>query len=892
MLQNGEQYADTSMSDLDKSDTDTSSQALRKPKKGAHAQRNMNGSNPGPWTHSTNSYSRKVDQTHSNSSQKTANRTYCLFITLSVGTFVIGVALGIVIGTFAVKGSSENNNSAQSFAFKNSSSSSKAAITPALPYSSTEADPCQCPTTTTETTIKTTTASCPACVCSCPTAKPTMTSAPEHCRKCGKRNPDISTGSETSASPFAPLTLDEMTLALKALEMRGLVSANGNDISQNRAAHMYLMPMEKAQVLRYLDENGLFPGRYAEVRVFRATSSPPDVMEYRVGPLHKTLVNIQVEKLRNDAEIDFNRRPFDFAEVGGLYEVITPHLSAIRKLLQESFDGAYYANGTLPSFATLPSMDTNDRLSAGFLYLRMGGFPTIRMIPLTFIVHHPGTNTSRWHASDFYYASQGPFSSGMEMQEAYNNGTLRKFTLPKGYRQAHYNELNLQLNSSLPPRELSDLPPPRTYEPEGPRYTIKGHRVRWMDWNFEFTSNPVHGPAIYDIRFKNQRIAYEISLQDITLLYSSQSNGAGPPALSDTVYLLGNYNSPRYGLDCPDRGKILYASKFLYRMPDSIIPAACVFEADGQRPYWRLGSRGLADHHLIIRASMNLGNYDYTLEWKFFLDGSLETLLSASGYLYGAVWDPNDINLSGDKFATPFGYRISDYLLGPIHDHNYLFKVDLDILGTNNSFQTLHWRAGSTTEAFQTRVNITTKPSFFYFNNTRYIESEILTRENSFISNPLKPKYWTVVNENERNSWGNKRGYRVIPYSSSAEILQDHVMLNAWDHMKFMLAVTKYKHSELYGSTSWYDLQLPIQPYKGVGRMLDNETVIDEDLVLWISEKFFHAPSSEDLPMTLSVPNGFMLKPYNYFDKTPVFDVPSHYSFQDPYNTEPCYVDL
>lgn len=896
MSETHSKFADTSFSDVDRSDTDTSVDVLRKPQK--HAQTTVNGSSSGPWVNSTDAYSKKLHKTNSQAQRAASKRFYIVLGLLGVGIFIVGVSLGIVIGRFAIKRPTENNNSEQ-FNSNGLQSSVSTTSPSAESLPTTTVQTCLCPTTqkpvtpVPSTVTTTTTTTCPTCTCSCPTSPVTVPTTAAECLKCSTRNPDISTGTESIASPFAPLTVEEMTLTLQALAMNGYVVANGNQLNVNRAAHMYLMPMEKSLVLNYLDNNGVFPGRFAKVHVMRGAVSPPDVMEFKVGPLNETIANIQIEQLRNDGEISFNRRPFDSAEISGLYNAVATHLAQIQNLLQESFDGAYYYNGILPSFSALPSTDKNDRLSAAFLYLRMGGYATIRIIPVTFIMHHPGTNVSQWYASDFYYASQGPFISGKQMQDAYTSGALRKFKLPQAYRDLHRSEFDPQFNMSLPLREFSDLPPPRTYEPKGPRYTIKGQRVRWMDWNFEFSSSPLHGPAIFDVRFKNQRIAYEISLQDVTLIYASQTNGAGPPAMSDTVYLLGSYNSPRLGLDCPDRASVLYASKFMYNLPQSMTRAACIFEADGQRPYWRHGSHGLVDHHLIIRASMNLGNYDYTLEWKFFLDGSLETLLSASGFLYGAFWDPDDPNLSHEKTSTPFGYRISDFQIGPIHDHNYLFKVDLDILGTNNSFQTVHWRRGSTLEAFQSRVNISSKPGFFYFNHTRFIEHEILLNENSFICDPLKPKYWTVVNENENNVWGNKRGYRVIPYSHSAEILQDHTMLEAWGHLKFMLAVTKQNHSEQYGTTSWYDLQYPVEPFRGVGRMLDNQTIRHEDLVLWISEKFLHAPTSEDLPMTLSVPSGFMLKPYNYFDRTPVFDVQSHYStVSDPYEREPCYENI
>lgn len=828
---------------------------------------NSHSPSSGPWTNRTDAYSKKLNRTNSLTKQKVKGRSTCLYAVVCAVVFIVGLTLGIVIGRFGIQHLADDKERTGNAAVSSLTDNQQ------------------------KTTSKTNEGQCV-----CPTLSPneiSMTKSTEECRKCPTRNPVITNGSEFKTSPFASLTVDEINLSLKALEFKGYITENSYSMTANRAAHVYLYPAEKLRVLEYLDSNGMFPGRYAQVNVIRGAQTPPDFMEYKVGPLNESVLNIKIEQIRNDGAIHFNRRPFDVAEHTGIINAAKKNIVAIDSLLRGSFDDASYPESIGIQYALLPSLNENDRKSTVFLFLRMGGYLTIRILPVTCIVHHPGNDVSQWFASDFYYASQGPFSSWNEMQQAYSDGSLRKVVFPKSFRKEHTHEFDLRNNASLPERDLSNLPPPRTYEPEGPRYTIKGQRVSWMGWEFEFSSSPMHGPAIFDVKFKSKRIAYEISLQDVTLIYSSQTNGAGPPALSDTIFLLGSYNTPRFGLDCPERSSILKASKYFFgNLHDQ--KAACVFEADGQRPLWRYESRGLSDHHLIIRASMNLGNYDYSLEWKFFLDGSLETLLTASGYLYGAFWDPEDSNLKGsDKSFTPFGYRISDYQIGPIHNHNYVFKVDLDILGLKNSFQTISWRGGTTLEAFQTRGNITEKPGYFYFNNTRYLAPEILQNENSFSVNPFKPKYYTIVNENERNYWGNLRGYRVIPYSKSSEVLEDHVMLNPWEDLKFNLAVTKHNDKEQYGTTSWYDLTHPVQAFKGVGRMLNNETVQHEDLVIWVSEKFLHAPSAEDLPMTLSVPSGFMLKPYNYFDRTPVFDVQSHFSsYRSPYVINQCYENL
>ena len=167
--------------------------------------------------------------------------------------------------------------------------------------------------------------------------------------------------------------------------------------------------------------------------------------------------------------------------------------------------------------------------------------------------------------------------------------------------------------------------------------------MSWMDWQCEFSVHPIKGPALYNVKFKGQRIAYEISLQDITLVYASSTTGAGvdPPVISDQEFSLGaSIRDSRSGFGCPERASYLNTYVYFFRANEKQV--ACVFEADAQRPLWRHGSMGLLDHHLVIRSPMNLGNYDYTLEFIFYLDGKFQTIMASSGTLYGAFWDVED----------------------------------------------------------------------------------------------------------------------------------------------------------------------------------------------------------------------------------------------------------
>ncbi|KAH3873521.1 hypothetical protein DPMN_036758 [Dreissena polymorpha] len=505
---------------------------------------------------------------------------------------------------------------------------------------------------------------------------------------------------------------------------------------------------------------------------------PPDVIEYKVGPLN-ALTNMVAEQLIKDGVININRRPNDEMENYELFKFIniTLHVPGLDSLLRESFDSASFGNNISVMFYQLPTVNANERISHMNLYLQIDdegeGDASLRLLPISCFVHHAGTNVANWKASDWYYASQGPFYSSEDLNDAYGLGTLRMVRYPKGYIKQHTNEFNVRKDDTMPERDFSNIPPPRTYTEHGKRYKINGYKITYLGWQFEFSLHPVRGPVIYDIRFKEHRIAYEISLQDITLLYHPGSNGYGPLTLTDTAFLLGTGSrEPRPGLDCPKWGNILDVNGTFQWYHVGPWAGVCVFEADGQRALWRHRARGMVDYFLVVRTILTLGNYDYVVEWEFHVDGRIETMLTASGYLFGS-WDDGLYN------SSMFGFRIGDFLLGPIHDHTYSFKVDIDVLGIQNSFQTLTWEAGDINAAFQSddRRTFSGNNNMFYFNQTRFIRDTIYQNETSVVWNPHQPKYYMVVNERERNKWGSLRGYRIVPYSTEQEILKDHPLL-------------------------------------------------------------------------------------------------------------------
>ncbi|KAK3095252.1 hypothetical protein FSP39_012188 [Pinctada imbricata] len=645
-------------------------------------------------------------------------------------------------------------------------------------------------------------------------------------------------------SVFAPLSVEEHQIVKERVLLEGLIRRN-NSIYRPDDYLLYDLIYDihvhypnKTRILEHLDNGGKFPGRFAMVYLYQGSLQKPAFTEYVVGPLERDLSKINVVLHRRLTGPTFNKRPKIPRETVFISKLARKEFKVLDPLLKVSVDGLVYGyNETLDmalreTYAILNTNVPYKRASRAYLTLT-NHLDTLDMIPVTAIVHHDTLNASEWSMDNFYYYGQGPFSNASHLMESFRKGILRVVKFPEGYVKEISKKREYLQNKTEPLRQKANLRPSITYAPESPRYTIKGHIVEWMGWSFELSANSFRGPSIFNVKFKNKRILYEHSLNELNLLYSSSTVGGGFSniVMSDIAYKLGNRMSFIRGVDCPEYASIVNASTWI-RSRGRIRPTFCVFEVDGQRALWRHSgayySAGLRDHFLAVRAPANLGNYDYTLEFEFHMDGKMGTYVTSSGIVYGSFW------YEGGDFGsnTPFGYRVAERAIGSVHDHTFAFKVDFDLIDTQNSFEFIDWKSGSMEQAIRSQQNSPKNIPEYDFNSTRYVEYRPLTKEQGFHVT-TNPTFWTIVNNKHRNKWGNKRGYSISHTSQEyIDVLpSDHPALKALPQLKYSCAITKRKDEEPYASYSNYDLSSLNYPLENLDTYMDNENVEDTDIV-------------------------------------------------------------
>ena len=249
-------------------------------------------------------------------------------------------------------------------------------------------------------------------------------------------------------------------------------------------------------------------------------------------------------------------------------------------------------------------------------------------------------------------------------------------------------------------------------------------------------------------------------------------------------------------------------------------------------------------------------NYDCNHDFVFHQNGAIEIKTILTGVL---LMDPYH-HYNRNKY----GYEIISNTLGGFHDHFMLFQLDLDILGTKNSFKTID----VVTEKFG-------NPWEAYPGTKKYLEeNKRATELNATIKyNFDQSKYYVLYNEKEHDKYGNAPGYRILPVHEIKEAYpDDHTGAKATEWSKYQLSISKHKETACYGSCMFYyfpQYRTSLCPFD---KMIKNdERIVNEDLVAWVLVGAVHITGSENFPLTPTIENQatLFIKPFNYIDEDP-----------------------
>ena len=423
-----------------------------------------------------------------------------------------------------------------------------------------------------------------------------------------------------------------------------------------------------------------------------------------------------------------------------------------------------------------------------------------------------------------------------------------------------------------PPQYRAPLKPVLNLSPEGRNFQIeRGWLIRWQGWSFQLRIERQIGPVISLVKLRQNGIdrlmAYQLSLSEMFVPYMDTD-----PTWSFRTFMdAGEYgigylaSSLAAGKDCPlqsafitvgipgDRGTLFAVKR-----------AVCVFERATGDPLWRhrdpatkrIASR--PDIELVVRMITTVGNYDYALDWVFRLDGSIKARVGALGYL--AVKTVTDVKPESPVLGgeTSYGTLVAPGVLGVYHDHQFSFRLDLDVDGQANSLVREEIVPKRLPETAQRRSIWT-------------LRSTTIAREGP-VREGKRPTMWRVINPNRVTSRGYYPGIQILPGQQAPSVLSpDDPAQGRAAFSAEKMWVSRYKPDERRAAG---DFANQSEPGQGLPEFVgDGESVENKDLVIWYSAGFHHVTRTEDWPIMPGMWLEFTLRPFNMLDKNPAADL-------------------
>ena len=630
--------------------------------------------------------------------------------------------------------------------------------------------------------------------------------------------------------PFTELTREEVQNVVHFLldhKDLALVSLNEAKINSNFIHTIELQLPPKQSVLKYLDGLDQAPPRRAKVYLFRGNVTPPVVEEYLVGDLPKLTFARLANVTSRKTQIPYNIRPFSRFEFYGIYQyVLTAVDKLANKLLVESYGASVYkCHDKCLRFSMTPVSSAflrKGERKSWFWFTYDLEFFTLNPLDFQVLVDMTDTDPQKWQLQKVWYASR-LYESLPELMRLYEQGNINKtrVTMPSVAQK--------QLRSSLylrgTPFPKEDLQKPRQFEPSGPRYTIDGNEIRYMNWKLNYRMSPTVGLQLFNIKYKSERIVYELSLQEIIVLYAGHSPAASMLYFADSAGLFGTRTRGMVpGVDCPHHAT--FQDVELFTSNESGMQrfenALCIFEDNTQTPlrrhraYSRTGAfyGGLVDVVLVVRFIISIINYDYIFDFKFHNNGAVCAGVASTGYLASNFYTPEE-----DRYAA----RVGETVAAGMHHHLFHFKVDLDVKGVQNQYETWSIEVENKTNEWSPDPN--NRHMQTYIKKTVH-ETEL---EAAYKHRFEEPMYLLFSSNSSRDRYGNRNSYRIILKGMSKQKLAPYNGFeSSMTWARYQMAVTKQRDEEETSSSifAMWDAGDPVVNFQ---KYLDNDdSVLNE----------------------------------------------------------------
>ncbi|RPA74463.1 amine oxidase catalytic domain-containing protein [Ascobolus immersus RN42] len=630
----------------------------------------------------------------------------------------------------------------------------------------------------------------------------------------------------------------------------------------NTIITLELLTPNKTDALAHTDGTSAPPTRYAHVVIDFRAREDAYIQNFMVGPLPVKKGSTKAVpldfpyngknggKIRN-YQVDAGLKYEFLVNVTTAIDDITLDLFNISLKFSEKDNGAllpidpiWREGGRTISWDHLWSLGSGEN-----------DIMTIQPSGLHFKTDMTGRDPSKWKLMGLWF-NKKLYKSVAEFRKAYEAGKL-----PKDLRveEGEWSSTDPSEEDEEDEVDGNDIEPPSQIAPSGGRHRIdvEQNYVEWMGFSFFIGFKRDTGLRLWDIKWKGERIIYELGLEEALATYAGSAPTHSGAAFLDSFFAFGPFSLELLpGYDCPAHATFLNTSHYSFEQTVVHPNALCIFEQDAGMPIYRHTSSINPSHryasatkntYLVVRTIATMGNYDYMFDYKFYLDGSMSIEVHASGLIMSAHAPGND----------DYGFEITDNLSGSVHDHILNYKLDFDILGTANSVRTTEFVPANV------KYDWADKPR-----STMKIKRGWLKTENESQLNwhPNSAQSYTIVNKDKKNALGEHRGYRFIPRGVIHSTILDSPNLKKaaeWRHHHFYITKRKETERSSANPRNGLDTDNVMQDFS---KFFNGESLDQEDVVVWFNLGMHHMPTSQDLPNTVmtTAHSAMFLEPINF----------------------------
>lgn len=395
----------------------------------------------------------------------------------------------------------------------------------------------------------------------------------------------------------------------------------------------------------------------------------------------------------------------------------------------------------------------------------------------------------------------------------------------------------------------------------GPAFTLTDNRVSWDRWTFRIVTDPYYGVALEDLTFEGRDVAARVGFAEAMSVYNSEYS-AVDAALSSTdawsYPMAARLVKLEPGLDLPDYATLIdlpdvHTNGSVYQRTDVI----GLFEesaGSSARATVPAGNRVFLAQSLKVRFAFSGGAYLWVFDFTLKQAGSFAATVKVTG---------RDYYLGVGRAYHPYGRMISKNRFGMNHNHHYSLYINWRVDGPSNSLLERKLEpvpADAGNGAGQAIAVVDT-----------YLQTELDHRD---LTND---HFYAVVNRGKTNYLGRPTGYSITPMFTQTTMQE---LDTSWPKRNLCstrhdLIVTKRKTDEKYVAGEY--------PYRngnvaGSGLcsyMADDESILDTDLVTWLSLNFNHVPISEDYIFTAFKVMEYQFAPHDFLDTSYAAQGPS-----------------